>query len=257
MKMSLASIDASVLWLLVIPVAISIPLWWHGHWRRTVAVTFSAASLLLVVGIPAWRDALASVATTPKALAGAGIVFGLSAAFFGIHIHSARKPKEAKLDPKGNVIEPAEEINDLYHHRWTVLLGIFAGSAGGLVVLDIANVVRNLSKAPGGVASAWSVASKAVTTGTAAQAAHGSSVSPYVVLGIGAVVFLVICRLMGRHPQVRAASAGRLTRREARAVAGSRRPEAIAAGSAVPGAPQMPRAGAPATSGPPARLGGK
>ena len=249
MKMSLASIDASVMWLLVIPVAISLPLWWHGHWRRTTAVILATASLLLVVGIPAWRNALASVATTPKALAGAGIVFGLSAAFFGIHIHSARKPKAAKLDAKGNVIEPAEEVKDLYHPRWTTLLGIFAGSVGGLVLLDIANVVRNLSKAPGGTANAWSVASKAVTTGHAAHAAHVGSVSPYIVLGIGAAVLGIAAKLMGRHPEVRAASAGRVTRKDTKAAQGVRRPEL------GPGAPAG--AAAVAASGPPARFGAK
>lgn len=253
MKLSLASVDASVLWLLAITVPAAIAFWCCKRLRKTVAVVIALAATLLVIGIPSWRDALASVATTPKSLAVLCVPFGVSGALFSVHLHSIRKPKKDKGAAKGAVPTPAEVREESYHHRWTIVLGIIAGTTGGMIGLDLVNVMRNLSKAPGGTATAWSVASKSVTSGTAAQAAHAGSVPPLAIIIAGVALLAGLIWLMGRHPHVRAESQARGKGRKA--VQGGRQPAAIAGGQPGAGAAAA-RAGA-AASGPPARFGAK
>lgn len=251
MKLSLASVDVSVLWMLSVSVPAAIAFWWCKRFRKTVAVTIAVAALLMVVGVPSWRDALASIATTPKALAVMLIPFGVTAALFGVHLHSIRKQRTPKADPKADpraaivpaATQPAAVRGVEYHHRWTIILGIIAGTTGGMILLDGVNVLRNLSKAPGGTVSAWSIASKQVTNGHAAQVATAGSVPPMAVIGIGIILLIGLAYAMGRHPHVRADSRPRTPRKGQQALPGGRTPTPIGAGTP--------------SGGPPARLGAK
>lgn len=202
--LSLQFIDSNVLWVLAACLGAGLPLWYFRTLRRTAAILLTAAALLLVVGIPAWRDSLASLASTPKALAVMTFASLIALVTFGVHIHSARRHRDVIRDPetREKIRNPAGPHKDHYHHRVTVLLGILAGTLGGVTVLDIPNVTKNLSKAPGGTGSALRDAQHQVTSGQAAHLAHAGGVPPLAVIAIGGAVVLVLYKLMGRHRHV-------------------------------------------------------
>jgi hypothetical protein len=228
--MSLQSVNASVLWMLAAVVPASIAFWCFKRFRKTVAVAVAFSALLLVIGIPAWRDALASLASTPKALALICVPFGVSAAVFGVHVHSARKPRKEKTGANGQSTGQVEAHEDHYGHRRTPLLGIIAGTTGGLVLLDGANVLSNLRKAPAGTGSAWSVASKAVTSGHAAHVAHAGTVPPLAVIAIGAALLGALFWAMGRHRHVQAETEARDTRNGRKSASGTKQPRGLPSG---------------------------
>lgn len=174
------NINPSVLLLLAIIAPLAVGLWLYRHMRRTVAVLFTATAFLLVVGVATWRDSLASLVTSERALAGLLAVVGISGLILGIHVHSARKPRDGKPRHK-----------DHHHHVWTPAIALVAGTSLALTVGEGINLLRQLQHAPAGTSGALSQAVTQINSGQAGHAVPQGQGMTVVVIGIGVLVVLV------------------------------------------------------------------
>lgn len=179
------NINPSVLLLLAIIAPVAIGLWLYKHLRRTVAVLFAVAAFLLVVGFATWRDSLASLVTSERALAGLLAVFGVSGLILGIHIHSARKPRGG------------QQHKDHHHHVWTPALAVVSGTSLALIVGEGINLLRQLQHAPAGTSGALSQAVTQINSGQAGHALpHGQGMT---VVAIGGGILAVLIAAAHRY----------------------------------------------------------
>ena len=176
----MSSINPSVLLLLAVIAPAAAGLWLFRHLRRTVAVLFAATAFLLVVGYSTWRDSLASLVTTERALAGLLFVAVISGLILAIMVHSARKPRGA-----------GKPHQDYHHHVWTPAVALVAGTSLALAIGDGINLLRQLSHAPAGTSAALAQAMTQINSGHAGQAVPHSQGLTVVAIGVGVLAVLI------------------------------------------------------------------
>jgi amino acid transporter len=150
------------------------------HARRFGVWLFAIVGALLVVGVAAWQNALASLVTTEISLGVLLIVDVIG--IFALVTHAGKKKLHLKH----------------YHHARSPFLALAAGTALTLTFMDGINFLRQLQHAPLGTASALGQAVTRVQSGQAAQMARSSGDTTEV-LAIAGVLLLVLLVLAHRH----------------------------------------------------------
>lgn len=205
-NLSLSFIDPNVMLLLAILLPACAIFWAFDvkKMRRPVAVGFTLAAGLLVIGVSTWQDSLASLISTPRSLAVLVIVATASISMFAVHIFSGKK---MKLSLRRGEAQPAgKQGKDRYHHVWTHVAGAIAGTTAALLFADGINFLRAVGSAPAGAGSALTTTMHRVASGKAAaavQAGHG--LPPTAILGVVVVGLAVLVYFARRHPTVRPA----------------------------------------------------
>jgi hypothetical protein len=203
-NLSLSFIDPNVMLLLAILLPSCLIFWFFDvkKMRRPVAVGFSLAAALLVIGVSTWQDSLASLISTPRSLAVLVIVATASICMFAVHLGSGKKMKLSLR--RGDAPAAGKQGKDRYHHVWTHVAGAIAGTTAALLFADGINFLRAVGKAPSGAGSALTTTMHRVASGKAAaavQAGHG--LPPTAMLGAVVAGLAVLVYFARRHPTVR------------------------------------------------------
>lgn len=178
--------NPSVLIVLCLIVPAAVVLWMFTHARRVIAILFTAVAFLLVIGVSAWQESLASLTTSIDSLAALLAIDVTSLLILGVHIHSARKHRG-----------PGAPHLDHFHDVWTHAVAWVAGTAIALTLGDGVSLLRALRHAPAGTTSALSQAVTQINSGHAASAQpQGQGM---VVLVIALVIFVALVFGAHRH----------------------------------------------------------
>jgi hypothetical protein len=171
-------VNGSVFLLIIILGPLALALWAYEKGKRVIAWLVAAAAFLLVIGVPMWRDSLASLITTPRSLGilgGVTVVSGLAFWFEAIRGHK--------------------------HHRTrSPLVGVVFATSLALTLGSLPRIIRQVTRSPRATSHALSRTMSQIQSGKAAAA-----ISPHqghTVL-IAVAVALVLLVLMARRAEKR------------------------------------------------------